>query len=302
MRGEQRSDRVTVVIATRNRREELSRTLRHMTSLEDAAPVIVVDNGSTDGTAEAVTARFPEVCLLRSESNLGAVARDVAVEYAGTPLVAFCDDDMRWQSGSLTRAATLLERCPPLGAVVARCVVEPDLVDDPLTPELRDSPVPAPPWLPGPAVLGGLAGTMVVRVEAFRAVGGFSERLWFGGEEELLLIDMAARGWWACYAEDAVVRHRPSAVREPAERRRIGLRNTLWTTWLRRSVGGALRRSGAVLASAPKDRVTASAVLGALGGLPWLLREREAVPAGVEQALTRLEAPQRRSAARDYVG
>jgi GT2 family glycosyltransferase len=42
-----------VVVITHNRREELLGTLRHMTALPDRAPIVVVDNASSDGTAAA---------------------------------------------------------------------------------------------------------------------------------------------------------------------------------------------------------------------------------------------------------
>lgn len=52
--------RVTVVTATRNRGEELLRTLGRLTGLPERPPVIVVDNGSEDGSAEAArAAAFP---------------------------------------------------------------------------------------------------------------------------------------------------------------------------------------------------------------------------------------------------
>jgi GT2 family glycosyltransferase len=58
--------RVTVVIITWNRKAELLHTLERMTALPDQAPVVVVDNGSTDHTADAVAERFGQVTLLRS--------------------------------------------------------------------------------------------------------------------------------------------------------------------------------------------------------------------------------------------
>ncbi|RRO14329.1 glycosyltransferase [Saccharopolyspora rhizosphaerae] len=292
----------TVVIATHERREELLRTLDHMTALPDAAPVIVVDNASRDGTASAVREHFPQVELLVQERNLGASARNAAVERVRTQHVSFCDDDTRWQPGSLLRASELLDRHPDIGAVMGRCLVEPDLVEDPLTPELRTSPVPAPHWLPGPALLSVMAGLTTFRVSAFREVGGFSERLWLGGEEELLALDLVARGWWLCWAQDVVIHHAPSRARDARRRRALGIRNTLLTTWLRRPVGSALRRSGQVLGSAPKDRCTAAAALEAARMWPWVLRERRVVPAEVERGLRLLEEPQRRSPARRYVG
>lgn len=295
-------DRVTVVIITHNRRAELLRTLTHMTALPDRAPVVVVDNASNDGTCDAVDQRFDQVPLLRSARNLGALARNLAVRDVTTPYVAFCDDDTWWEPGALCRAADLLDAHPGLASVTARILVAPDLVEDPITPELRDSPVPGPTWLPGPALLGVLAGASMFRVTAFREVGGFSARLWLGGEEELLAIDLAARGWWMCWAEDVVIQHAPSTARDPRRRRQLGIRNTLWTAWLRRPLGSALRRTRTLLRSIPRDWASVAAVAEALAGLVWVLRERRVIPPEVERGLRLLEEPQRQSPARRYVG
>ncbi|HEU5355808.1 MAG TPA: hypothetical protein VFU65_15155 [Actinocrinis sp.] len=81
-----------------------------------------------------------------------------------------------------------------------------------------------------------------------------------------------------------------------------GIRNTLWTTWLRRPPASALRRTAWLAGSVPRDRTSAEAVLRALRGLPWVLRERRVVPKKVEANLRLLEAPQRDSSARRYVG
>lgn len=294
--------RATVVVITHNRRAELLKTLQHMTSLPDRMPIIVVDNASRDGSADAVAARFESVTLIRSEHNLGALARNLAAQRIRTPYLACCDDDTRWQPGSLTRAAELLDRYPRLGSVTGRCLVEPSLEEDPITPELRNSPVPAPPWLPGPALLGVLAGLSMFRLSAFREVGGFSPRMWLGGEEELFAIDLAVRGWWSVWAEDVVIHHAPSGVRDPRRRRQLGIRNTLWTQWLRRPVPSAWRATRRVLGSAPLDLATVVAVGHALRGLPWVLRERRVVPPHVERGLCLLEESQRTSKARRYVG
>ncbi|WP_280296987.1 glycosyltransferase family 2 protein [Nocardia abscessus] len=296
------TQRMTVVIISRNRRAQLLETLAHMTALADAAPIVLVDNGSTDGTADAVAAAFPAVNLIRSPDNLGAVARNIAVDRVVTPYVAFCDDDTRWQPGALTRAADLLDQYPGLASVTGRCLVAPDLYEDPLTPELRYSPVPGPDWLPGPALLGVLAALSAFRVSAFREVGGFSRRMWFGGEEELLALDLAAQGWWMCWVDDMLIHHEPSLTRDTTHRRRLGIRNTLWTLWLRRPTRSAARRTAAVLRSAPADLTTAVAVLETLRGVPWVLRERKVLPPRVEAGLVLLEESQRRSPARRYVG
>jgi GT2 family glycosyltransferase len=290
-----------VVIITRDRRPELLRTLDRMTALPENPPVIVVDNGSSDGSAEAA-ARYQEVRVIRAPMNLGAFARNVATDHVTTPYVAFCDDDTWWEPGALWRAAELLDSCPRLAAVTGRILVEPGGEEDPITPELRDSPLPAPSWLPGPALLSILAGASMLRVTAFDEVGGFSARLWLGGEEELLGIDLASAGWWMCFASDVVVHHAASAVRDPRQRRILGIRNTLWTAWLRRPPSDALRHTVAVLRSAPTDLASAVALVHALVGLPWVLRERRVIPRRVEAGLRLLEGPQRNSSARRYVG
>jgi hypothetical protein len=105
-----------------------------------------------------------------------------------------------------------------------------------------------------------------------------------------------------CWAEDVVIHHAPSKLRDPRHRRRLGIRNTLWTLLLRRPWRAVLRRGADVVRSAPADRATAAALLDTLRGLPWVLAERRVVPPRVEHGLRLLEEPQRRSTARRYVG
>src|ERR1700742_381778 len=190
--------RVTVVIITRNRRAELDRTLRLLARLPEHPAIIVVDNGSDDGTAALVRWHHPDVQLIAARGNLGAVGRNLALRRITTPYVAFCDDDTWWEPGALTLAADALDAHPDVASVTARIVVEPDGTDDPITPELAGSPIPGRPGLPGPALLSIMAGASVLRADAFRAVGGFSPRLWLGGEEELLCADLVSRGFWLC--------------------------------------------------------------------------------------------------------
>lgn len=191
-----------------------------MTALPERPAIFVVDNASADGSAAA--ASFAGVEVIRSERNLGAVGRNVAGGRVVTRYVAFCDDDTWWDPGALRQAADLLDSCPPLACVTAKILVEPGATEDPIVPELRDSPLHRPAWLPGPALVSMLAGASMFRSQAFRQVGGFSPRLRLGGEEELLGLDLASAGWWMCYADNVVVHHLASAVRDPLRRRILG--------------------------------------------------------------------------------
>jgi GT2 family glycosyltransferase len=293
--------RVAVVVITHERRAELLLAVERLLGLPEQPRVVVVDNGSGDGTADAVRERFPEVDLIASAENLGAVGRNLGVARLDTPYVAFCDDDTWWEPGSLRAAADVLDAHPGLAVVTARIVVEPGGREDPIVPELRDSPVRGAPWLPGPALGSFLAGASVLRREAFWEVGGFSERLWLGGEEELMAGDLAACGWELCYLPALTVHHQASRARDPHLRRRHGIRNTLWTTWLRRPLRPALRRTLHLLRTVPRDRVSALGLLEAVRGLPWVLRERRVLPAHAEARFAALDDAQRRSTARRYV-
>jgi GT2 family glycosyltransferase len=294
--------RLTVVVITRNRCEQLAVTLGRLAALPGRPAVIVVDNGSSDGSSAMVRQRFPGMLLLAARRNLGAVARNLAVRRVTTPYVAFCDDDTWWEPGALAAAAEALDAHPDVACVTARIVVEPGLGDDPIVAELAGSPVPGRPGLPGPALLSFLAGASVLRTEPFRAAGGFSPRLWLGGEEELLAADLITAGHWLCYLPAAVVHHEPSPLRDPTQRRALGIRNTLWFTWLRRPPAAALRRTAELALTVPRDRVSAGAFAAALAGLPWVLQDRQRLPAEVERWMRLLDAPRRESSARRYVG
>jgi GT2 family glycosyltransferase len=302
MGDELAGQRVTVVIITRNRRGELARTLRHLAALPERPPVIVVDNGSSDGTAAAVRRDHPGVELIAARQNLGAVGRNLGVRRVTTPYVAFCDDDTWWEPGSLALAAGALDRHPDVAAVTARIVVEPAGTDDPIVAELETSPVPGRGGLPGRALVSIMAGASMLRTAAFREAGGFSPRLWLGGEEELLAADLLTRGYHLCYLPEATVHHQASTLRDPTRRRWLGIRNTLWFTWLRRPPGAALRRTAELAVTVPRDRVSAAAFGAALAGLPWVVRERRPVPPPVEAWIRLVDEPRRHSTARRYVG
>ena len=279
---------VSVVIATRNRGPELLGTLARLRALHERPPIVVVDNGSTDGTAELVRANYPGVQVVGLRRNLGGGARTVGARLVDSPYVAFSDDDSWWAPGALGRAVELLERHPRLAVLAARVLVGPEERLDPTCREMAHSPLPPAPDLPGPPVLGFIACGAVVRRDAFLEVGGFDVRLGVGGEEELLSIDLAARGWGLAYVEEVVAHHHPSPSRDPSGRRRVQVRNALWSAWLRRPLDGAARRTAHLVALALHQPGAPSGLLLAMLGLPWVLRERRPVPRELEAALCTL--------------
>jgi GT2 family glycosyltransferase len=287
--------RISLVILTHNRARELERTLERSIALPERPRIVVVDNASTDGTPRLVGERFPRVTYLRLECNAGAAARNVAVERLSTPYVAFSDDDTVWAPGSLERAVRTLDAHPRLAAVCARVLVGESLEEDPACLEMAASPLPSQ-HLPGPSLLGFLAGASVFRRVAFMQAGGYEPRFFIGGEESLLALDLAARGWAIVYLDSLAVQHLPSRQRNTGARRRALARNALWVAWLRRPLGSALRQTLGTLREALRDPQAAAGALEALRGLPWALARRRVIAPELEALWSVLERARTASA------
>ncbi|MFQ5525800.1 MAG: glycosyltransferase family 2 protein [Thermoanaerobaculia bacterium] len=93
---------VAVVIPTHNRMELLARALRSVRS-QSLAPseVIVVDDGSEDGTAAMVAEEFPEVKLLSQPQSGVSAARNRGIATAESDWLAFLDSDDEWLPNKL---------------------------------------------------------------------------------------------------------------------------------------------------------------------------------------------------------
>jgi GT2 family glycosyltransferase len=272
-----------VVVMTRDRWPELQRSLaRH------EGPVVVVDNGSSDDSPALVRAHFPGVEVVALPRNIGAVARNVGVQRARTPYVAFADDDSWWEPGALARAEAVLDAHPRLAVLAGRMLVGAENLPDPICEQLAASPLPREDDLPGPSVLGFLACGAVVRRTAFLAAGGFDDVVFFMGEEERLALDLATLGWGLSYVDDVVAHHHPSPVRDSVERRARAARNRLLTAVLRRPWRVVLRELRSVARDGAAGRVTLRMVLPVL---PRALVRRRRVPPHVERARRLLDAP-----------
>jgi GT2 family glycosyltransferase len=286
---------VGVVIATRDRRDTVLATLDRLAALDETPPVVLVDNGSSDGTPAAVARRHPDVRIRNLGYNAGSAARNEGVRVSQTELVAFSDDDSWWAPGALAEAARVFAAHPQLGLLAARIVVEPDGQVDPTCELMRRSPIISSGAGAGPAVLGFVACGAIVRRRAFLEAGGFHPRVGIGGEEELLALDLAAAGWELAYVDVVTAHHQPASRSGGAARGAQELRNGLWTAWLRRRAAGALRRTAALTLAALRER-SPRALVDALRGVHWVLRERRPVPAAVEDAARAVELQRARRA------
>jgi len=280
---------IAIVVASRNRAAELARTLPRHLSLPERPRVVLVDDASTDGTAEMVRRRFPSVEVIPLATSRGAVARNVGLTAVSEPYVAFCDDDAWFEPGALQGAVALLEAHPRLALVNPRILVGREQRLDGVCEEMAQSPLPAAPGQPGHPLLGFIACAVVVRRAALLEVGGFCERLRVGGEEKLVSWDLMAAGWQMSYVPELTAHHCPPPGAGGSDRRAQTLRNDRWTNWLRRPPAAAIRATVRELRRSGPDRATLRGVAQAAAGARWVMRERTRCPAHVERMISRLE-------------
>ena len=276
--------RLTVVLLTYNCASRIQAVLERL--LELGAPVVAVDNGSSDGTADVL--ERPGVEVVRLPRNIGAAGRNAGVARAWTPYVLFCDDDGWYERDGLDVACALLDAHPRLALVNARILVRDEARLDPISVEMSQSPVPDRAGIPGSVLLSFMAGAAVVRRRAYQQVGGYDERFFIGGEEETLSFPLAKAGWQMRYVPRVVMHHHPSLA-NAGNLRAYGMRNTLWTAWLHRRWRSAVRYTAFTLADTPKNGDFAHGLLMALAGLPWVLTERQPMSSELDADLRLLD-------------
>lgn len=117
--------RLSILIVNWNTREDLLGCLGSLraAALAVAHEVIVVDNASADGSADAVAAGFPEVRLLRAPRNLGfAGGNNLAIAAAAGEFLMLLNPDTLVRAGELEKLVAHLEAHPGVGIVAPRLV------------------------------------------------------------------------------------------------------------------------------------------------------------------------------------
>jgi GT2 family glycosyltransferase len=278
------SQRISLVVLTYNRASEIVATLERLLALPEEPPIYLADNGSTDDTVRTVRSRFPSVRIVECGANLGAAGRNCAVAGVRTEYVAFCDDDTWWEPGSLTRAIELLDTWPSVGILSARVVVGPERRTDPTCALMSQSPL-SRDALPGPALVGFLAGASVFRTALFREVGGYQTKFFIGGEEELVALDVLASHHAIVYCDQLTVHHHPSASRNSRLRRRLLARNAAWVACLRLPWPLVLQATVHALRTFWREGTFIRDSAEFASGAAWAFMRRKPVEARVRQML-----------------
>jgi glycosyltransferase involved in cell wall biosynthesis len=288
--------RASVIVPARDARQTLPRTLQALArqAVAGGFEVIVVDDGSRDGTAQVARAADGPVTVLTQPARGPAAARNLGAAHATGDVLAFCDADVFPADGWL-RAG--------VGALADADLVQGRVLPD---PGAELGPFDRTIWITSQVGLWETANLFVTR-RAFDAAGGFeqwlrpprgkalAEDVWFGyralraGARPGFCPDALAhhavftRRWPAYAGERARLRYFPAMVRRMPELRgsflyRRRFLNSRSARFDLAVAAGALalgrRRPLALLAVAPYARAVhaharhrAGAGLGALAGV-----------------------------------
>jgi glycosyltransferase involved in cell wall biosynthesis len=192
--------KISVVICTYNRADQLRETLEHWTKLSSthAWEIVLVDNASTDSTREVVEDFLDCLPNLRAvyeqRRSLGA-ARQRGWREARGELIAFTDDDCYPDRDYIDQIARVFDEVPEIGYLSGQIQLW-DKEDLPLTIDTRQCPVD----IPSHSFVA--AGTVQGANFAFRRttlvlVGGFDPALGAGTRYPCEDIDAVARVSWA---------------------------------------------------------------------------------------------------------
>jgi hypothetical protein len=290
---------ISVVIPNWNGRVWLGGCLAALAH-QDLAPdeVIVVDNGSSDGSVAYLREAHPGVRVIGLSSNTGfAHAVNEGLRAAAGDLVALVNTDVELAPDWLERMSRAAAEHPSAAAVACKMLSlhRPQVVDDAGDVLRRDGVCEQRGRFrvddgafdtPG-EIFGACAGAALYRRDAVLAVGGFDERYFAYLEDVDLALALRLAGW-GCRYEPAVARHagEGSSSQLPGGHRRLVARNTVvlvakWfpARWLPLV---AYRQLGWAWHAARERRLGAHlhALAAAVPMLPRALRERRRVRAG----------------------
>lgn len=203
--------RFSLLIATRNRRAELLRTLEVMApAFLPGNEVLVLDDASDDGTAEAVVASFPEVRLLRHAARTGYIAaRNELLAAADGELAISLDDDAEIVTpGFLSCIAEHFGDHSRCGVAALRIFWGSSLPPGAL--ETSEEPR---------RVQSFVGCGHVWRLEAWRSLPPYPAWFEMYGEEAFASYELLRSGWEVHYLSEILVHHRIEIASRPAAER-----------------------------------------------------------------------------------
>lgn len=181
--------------------------------------VLVIDNGSTDGTADAVHQLLPRARMVERSGNGGfGKANNEAMAIVDTPFALLLNPDCDIRPDGLLTLLETLHRYPSAGIVAPQSWRENRKPQKSFRPAFYEPPLGTPyqvadatccaQWLNGCCLL--------LRTEAFRRIGGFDERFFLFYEDDDLCLRMRKAGFECLFEPAASARHTGGASSAPS--------------------------------------------------------------------------------------
>lgn len=213
----------TVLITTKNRRDEVRAAIRSALAQTVPVEVLVIDDGSTDGTTAMVRAEFPGVQVVQHTKSRGLITRrNEGTRLASGAVVFSIDDDATFSTPDTVQTTLADFACERVGAVAI------PYVDVRTGPEVLQAPP------DGQAVYatGQFRGTAyAVRRHVFIATNGYRDYLIHQGEEGDFCIRMLAAGYVVRLGRAAPIHHLESPKRDFRRMDFYGVRNAVLFAW-----------------------------------------------------------------------
>jgi glycosyltransferase involved in cell wall biosynthesis len=162
--------------------------------------IIVVDDGSTDRTAEILAEMEISLRVFEQDDQGPSAARNLGCHCADGELVAFLDQDDLWHPEKLTRQMARFESRPELDICIAHAQMF--WVD-----ELREEEARLRHQARGRVVPGYTTGALLARKVVFQKYGDFDSSLWFGDSAEWF-VRLAEQGAVMDLLPDVLLYHR----------------------------------------------------------------------------------------------
>lgn len=231
---------VSVVVVNWNRRELLRNCLQSLENqrLSDFE-VILVDNGSTDGSPEMATEEFGHgkpfsLKLVRNKENRGfCAANNQGFAVAAGEFIALLNNDAEAEPGWLGALVSCFRRNPEIGMGASKILVweDPSRIDkvghliylDGQNRGRGTGEVDTGQYSQAEEVLWPDGCAAMYRRRMIEEIGGFDEDLFAYGDDAELGLRARIAGWGCLYVPDAVVRHHRGATLGLASSRRLQL-------------------------------------------------------------------------------
>ncbi len=100
---------IDVIIPTYNRRHTLGRAIDSVL-IQSLKPteIIIVDDGSTDGTQELISINYPDITYIKSENKGVSAARNLGIKHSQSDWLAFLDSDDEWLPNKLEKQSAAI--------------------------------------------------------------------------------------------------------------------------------------------------------------------------------------------------